>query len=235
MAAKPTFANAGFVLMLTDALCEYMPLALAEMVVDEAVTAASDSLAAAGVQEDAAAELMWFIQGPLRDALANWTNARTAAGVLWSLAPMVENVTSGVHRRREKLSPVAHTRRARSALVVSADGSMLRVLSDALAQDGFAVQAARDAATAVGVALKVRPCVVVSDYELPGINGGRLAALLERTMGANRPPVVLCTSDPDLLLPRATDRLLLKPLEMSNFRVVRTKRSRLAPSMISAM
>src|SRR6059036_800490 len=102
---------------------------------------------------------------------------------------------------------------------------MVRV---ALQSDGFAVHEAPDGRTALELAARVRPAVVIQDLKLPDIGGIELLECLRRLPGGADVPIIALTGyRPELEHARSATagftELLIKPVEPSLLlRVIRT-------------
>jgi DNA-binding response OmpR family regulator len=81
----------------------------------------------------------------------------------------------------------------KSVLVIDRNPLALELLSALLQQEGYAVRAARDAATALAVLRETSVDLVLLDAAVPGVDGTLPAALLDHSACDAR-PVVLLTS-----------------------------------------
>jgi CheY-like chemotaxis protein len=79
-------------------------------------------------------------------------------------------------------------------LVVEDDRELRRIMHDALEDEGFVVETARDGRQAVEAAARWRPALIVLDMALPALNGDTVAAHL-RTQQPHPPPILLVTAD----------------------------------------
>jgi DNA-binding NtrC family response regulator len=97
-------------------------------------------------------------------------------------------------------------------LVVDDDTLMREAMRRMVSRRHRAIDAP-DAATAIALCVQQRPDVVVSDFDMPGANGRRLAELLTIALGDEAPPVIIVTGGD---LSRAAGsgivRVLPKPL-----------------------
>ena len=73
-------------------------------------------------------------------------------------------------------------------LLVDDDAAFLRGLSRLLRLDGHEVITAPDGGSALRICEKLRPAVVVTDYDMPAPNGADLARLIRNRLGAEAPP-----------------------------------------------
>lgn len=128
---------------------------------------------------------------------------------------------------RAELSPISSTRAARATrrseapvqtriLVVDDDQSATAALDILLRQDGFTTSTASDGEAALAEATRARPDVVLTDMEMPGIDGAELC----RRLRAIDPdlPVVVMTAHSGMQsviasLRAGAEDFLLKPLE----------------------
>jgi two-component system response regulator MprA len=64
-------------------------------------------------------------------------------------------------------------------LLVDDDGEALEMLQEYLAEEGYAVETARNGVSALDKLLWFRADVVVTDFEMPGMNGLELIRIIE--------------------------------------------------------
>jgi chemotaxis protein histidine kinase CheA/ActR/RegA family two-component response regulator len=81
-----------------------------------------------------------------------------------------------------------------TVLVVDDSLSQRRALEQLLADAGFRVRAARDGIEAVELLPQVRPDLVLTDLEMPRMNGIELTAHIRNRAGHSRLPVIMVTS-----------------------------------------
>jgi CheY-like chemotaxis protein len=96
-------------------------------------------------------------------------------------------------------------------LVVDDDEHYRRALSRLLDAHGYDVNAAPNGKTALWMIEKLRPDLVVTDYELGDTDGVTLADEIKQRLGEQAPPVILVTAS--AALPKATGsiaRILVK-------------------------
>ncbi|MFO0559027.1 MAG: response regulator transcription factor [Polyangiales bacterium] len=108
-------------------------------------------------------------------------------------------------------------------LIVEDDPSTLTLLRDALAADGYAVEALADGALALARASEVRFDLILSDVNLPGLDGFSLCRRLRAK--DSRAPIILLTSrdseiDEALGLELGADDYVTKPFSL---RVLRAR------------
>lgn len=80
----------------------------------------------------------------------------------------------------------------RTILVVEDDGDLSDILAEALEGEGYVVRCVADGLAALAAVASVRPALVLSDVNLPGLDGVTLATQL-RGIGV---PVVLVSAGP---------------------------------------
>lgn len=80
------------------------------------------------------------------------------------------------------------------ALVADDDASIRRLVAKRFAAAGFTVYEARHGAEAAELALQHRPSLVVSDWNMPKLDGIQLAKLLADELADDAPPFVLLTA-----------------------------------------
>ncbi|MGE5466172.1 MAG: response regulator [Ignavibacteria bacterium] len=83
---------------------------------------------------------------------------------------------------------------ARRLLVVDDSLSMRRALAELLEDAGFSVQTARDGIEAIALFERFRPEAVLTDLEMPDMNGLELTAHLRGRPDAARLPIIMITS-----------------------------------------
>jgi DNA-binding response OmpR family regulator len=116
---------------------------------------------------------------------------------------------SGTRRRQ---APAAD---APLVLVVDDDPAVRETLARMVARE-YQVGVAADARSAVALCVELRPAIVVSDFEMPGVSGRELPQLLELAMGAAAPPVVIVTGgDMVRAAGPGIHRVLAKPIGLS--------------------
>lgn len=92
---------------------------------------------------------------------------------------------------------LAAIRDAGDVLIVDDDAAFRRAISRALTQRGFEVMAAADAPSALKLCHRIRPVLVVTDWQMPGLDGVELASLLHESLVDETPPIVLITGAPE--------------------------------------
>jgi DNA-binding response OmpR family regulator len=79
--------------------------------------------------------------------------------------------------------------------LVDDDERFLNSLARMLRARGYDVLCSSDAQAALSVCVKAKPQLVVADYHMPTMSGRQLAALMQLTLGADAPPIVILTAD----------------------------------------
>lgn len=103
-----------------------------------------------------------------------------------------------------------------SILLVDDELHVAQILGRRLEREGYRVRTARDGVEAVESALAERPDLVISDYQMPRMDGMALAQRLAVEPTLKGLPVILLTArghrvDPDLLAATGVVRLMAKP------------------------
>ena len=80
-------------------------------------------------------------------------------------------------------------------VVVDDEPNVREVLTVTFEAAGYSVASAADGFEAVALVADQRPRLVVTDIHMPRMSGDELAVELERRFGAERPPVIVITSD----------------------------------------
>jgi CheY-like chemotaxis protein len=108
-------------------------------------------------------------------------------------------------RPAARMRPVGTTevRSPQAPRVVSVDDDpkVCELLAAILREEGFEVEAFRDAHEALGILLRDPPCVAILDVEMPGLNGLEVCQELRRSPAGAQIPVVFLTGrmDPELV------------------------------------
>lgn len=84
--------------------------------------------------------------------------------------------------------------KTRKILIVDDNRTMLKVLEKLLKSAGFEVVAADKGTDALRLAAQEKPHLIISDVNMPGMDGGELAARLKESPRTKRIPVVFLTS-----------------------------------------
>jgi CheY-like chemotaxis protein len=88
----------------------------------------------------------------------------------------------------------------RTVLVVEDDRDLRLAYAACFEQRGYAVTGAASGEAGLAAVLAALPDVIVSDVDLPGMDGFEMLARLQRALGHLMPPVVFCSgSDADEL------------------------------------
>src|SRR5579859_1324261 len=82
-------------------------------------------------------------------------------------------------------------RRPTTILVVEDDTAIRDLMLEALRSDGYAVEGAADAPTALDAIRHQRPDLIVTDYHLPGADGLELLRLLQQEGFSDVPALVV--------------------------------------------
>lgn len=112
-------------------------------------------------------------------------------------------------------------RQAPSILVVDDDEAVLSSVKRFLESKGFGVVSAKDASSAMLIAQEASPHLVLSDSEMPGMDGHKLCRILKRDPRTAHIPVILMsgvwTSEKDQLsgFEGGADDYLHKPFSLS--------------------
>lgn len=102
-------------------------------------------------------------------------------------------------------------------LVVDDDDSIREFIEMALSDDGYEVAAAPDGQTALDLALKSRPSLILLDMRMPGMDGWKFSRSYHESPGPHAPIVVL-TAARDAAASAAeiqADGFLAKPFDLA--------------------
>jgi two-component system KDP operon response regulator KdpE len=84
-------------------------------------------------------------------------------------------------------------------LVVDDDPEILRMMARLLGSRGHVVETQEGPFGTSVAAMRVRPDVILLDCMMPALDGVALSALLTRTLGAQRPRLILWSADDETL------------------------------------
>ncbi|WP_114941500.1 response regulator [Mucilaginibacter endophyticus] len=79
-------------------------------------------------------------------------------------------------------------------LVIEDDADILYALEQTLIMNGFSVLGLEDGDNIIAKIIDFRPDLVLSDYMLPGINGGQICNLIKSTADICQIPVILMSA-----------------------------------------
>jgi CheY-like chemotaxis protein len=88
-------------------------------------------------------------------------------------------------------------------LVIDDDQEVLRMLTRFLGSRGFTVATTSTPFGATNLAAQIRPCVVLIDYQMPGLNGSSLSAIMRRHPACAGVPLLLYSASPVSVLENA--------------------------------
>ncbi len=112
-------------------------------------------------------------------------------GVRWErLDPSASPAEVVARCLRESVVPDAVPR----VLVVDDDDAWRQALTRRLTAEGYDVIGVADATAALEACVSHEPSLVLSDYDMPDVDGGQLGALIAQRLGAQAPPFLLVTS-----------------------------------------
>ncbi len=80
------------------------------------------------------------------------------------------------------------------ALVVDDEIHIVQVMAIKLKNNGYNVWTAEDGRTALDIALKEQPNVVITDYQMPGMTGLELVENLRKHKQTEHTPVIILTA-----------------------------------------
>lgn len=115
-------------------------------------------------------------------------------------------------------------------LVVDDQAMIGDLLSEFLSSEGYDVTTHTDGLTALRQMLDLRPDLVITDFSMPGMNGGTLLTAMRENAYLNETPVLVLTGRPEYEVDAACEgyaAYLRKPAEVQE--VLNTVR-RLAPA-----
>jgi CheY-like chemotaxis protein len=117
--------------------------------------------------------------------------------------------TSGVRRRSRP-----EIEGAPLVVVVDDDPAMRSALARMVGRR-YRVMEAPEATTAMALCIRYRPALVISDLDMPGASGVKLAKLLLEVMGEEAPKLVIATGgDPERATRSGIEHVLTKPVSL---------------------
>lgn len=87
------------------------------------------------------------------------------------------------------------TTAAHKVLVVDDEEDVREGLRELLEEEGFAVEVAGDGRQALNVLARLRPCVIILDILMPGMNGDEVYEAMQTDPALAGIPVIVSTSD----------------------------------------
>lgn len=106
----------------------------------------------------------------------------------------------------------------KKVLVIEDNGDNLRLVSYALKRAGYEVVAAGTGEEGVELTIRERPCFILMDIQLPGIDGIEATRRIRRTVTAHEVPIIAITSyamrgDEDKILAAGCNGYFEKPID----------------------
>jgi CheY-like chemotaxis protein len=128
--------------------------------------------------------------------------------------PPSRKTGSGVRRRK---SGQIERASLGTVLIVDDDPGMLATLERMVARGGYDVVCMASPQLALQLSQHERPTLVLSDMDMPAMNGRELAEALKASMGPSAPPVVILTGgDPTRAECPAVAAVAHKPVSMES-------------------
>lgn len=190
----------------------------AEQAAERAAEQAAEQASRKAAEDQAAAQVTARLQAEqtLREQAEQqaWQHARAQAerALATEAAETVEvarqaQIAAQATAAADARSPATTPRRPADTLVMVADDSkVVRVkTSRLLAQHGYRVVVAEDGAQAAQLIEAEVPAVLITDVEMPGLDGFALTRLVRNHPRAGRIPIIMITSADDRLKAAAAD------------------------------
>jgi len=165
-----------------------------------------------------------LIRGPMLGTLARVLPS-TADVVFWGGLPpglddaglkatsvAADATVDAIARRFRHLlepEPVAEARAAPCVVVADDDDVWRATVARRLAREGYEVVTCPDGFAALEACVDRLPSLVLSDFDMPALDGRQLASLLKARFGAHAPPVLLLSSS-DVAPGEGVDAVLSK-------------------------
>jgi CheY-like chemotaxis protein len=105
------------------------------------------------------------------------------------------------------------------ALVVDDDPDLLNLYTDLMEEMGLEVVSAQDGVEALKLAVELKPELILTDWQMPRMDGIELCKTLKRSARLDRPLLILHSSEP-ILEPWCADVCLRKPSSQETFEAV---------------
>lgn len=99
-------------------------------------------------------------------------------------------------------------------LVVDDEQDMLDVVEDTLVFKGYVVHRARDGQEAWEMLKSESPSMILSDFQMPRLNGSQLFERLKRSSNNNDTPFIFMSSTPELITSVGSFDVLRKPFHL---------------------
>ncbi|MET3114746.1 DNA-binding response OmpR family regulator [Pedobacter sp. CG_S7] len=102
-------------------------------------------------------------------------------------------------------------------LIIDDDDAVLDILNEWFSEEGFIVKALSETNNLLDLIKKFKPNLVLLDYQLKDVNGGRLCQQIKSNNKYNKIPVVIFSAFPEsLLLPSLyqCDLFVEKPFDL---------------------
>jgi two-component system, chemotaxis family, chemotaxis protein CheY len=111
----------------------------------------------------------------------------------------------------------------RRILLVDDDISLLRMLRKFLIGLGYDVHTAQDGQEAVKKTMKVKPNLIISDLEMPGIDGLAFTTALKKHPAGRKIPLIILTAHSgfnqmEMLYQAGADLFLEKPVKLEQLK-----------------
>ncbi len=117
-------------------------------------------------------------------------------------APRTRLTVLGSHEQEDKkLGP-----ESKSALLVDDSNAWAEALAEALSREGFKVTCVNDGLAGVERLRAAPPDILITDYFLPNLDGGKLCQLAKQVAPANPPMTIILTGGADRNLSRGPSR-----------------------------
>jgi type IV pilus assembly protein PilB len=136
----------------------------------------------------------------LTEVLPHVTMGQAAAAPPATAAPRAGEAASRRPQRvlEDDELPTAAPRRARPHILVVDDDKGIRAsLRDVFEQNGFTVGEAADGAAGLAMALAEPPDLLITDLNMPGLDGHALVRSLREAAGLDHLPILMLTTDTD--------------------------------------
>lgn len=143
-----------------------------------------------------------------------WTNAAVKELVerRWEYlgVPTLKSLKEVVTRRATS----RRTKRPKTILVVDDNRFIAAAVQAVLSAKGFVVHGAEDGMQALEVARKVRPDIIILDYQMPRMDGATVCGRLKEDATLAKIPIILATTTPlEFIGNHRADGFLVKPFD----------------------
>lgn len=152
-----------------------------------------------------------------RESIGDLENAFESGADDYIIKPLDMSTLGKVVKDRWKKH---QKKRSVRTLVIEDDEILWKAIESSLRRSGFEVTIVPDGPSGIQTARKMKPELILLDWQLPGMEGTEVLAELKRDGGTKRTPVFMLTgreliADLEQAFDSGADDYIIKPLDMS--------------------